>query len=426
MGQTKIGVFADTHVGRCVPMAIGELRRRAYRHAFTEAINIFIEEGVDRVIHAGDLFERRSMTPEDSVFVKEELQRLVNSVKDRYDKDILIFAVRGNHDGVPESNALDYIKHPLARYLRTIGDDLSGEVSEAQVNEDLFLLAVGYHTYISRRFQDLKPIIKKGFAGKSGLKILVVHNFVGGYHQIPLGVPEHNVLTIRDFSDLGADIVIAGHYHTRMEPAEEGGTTLLTPGATEAVDLSDKGPYGVYILEGERSVRFVKIKPLHEIMNIKVDSEQAVRPAKWFIEKALEGIGSYATGLQKRGVEGILRLVLLGLTDEEPHDIEQLIMQGIAEARESIPQLLHVDLVNRVENIKQPVALPILGGGIEFSAEILQPFGDLTQEAMKIVEEVSMVLEERASQRTGLLTDSDRAPFVTRWLNLIERMEGQA
>jgi len=254
---------------------------------------------------------------------------------------------------------------------------------------------------------------------------LVVHNFIEGYHQIPPGVPQHSFLTVKDFEDLEADMVIAGHYHTRKAPADENGTVLLTPGATEAVDLSDEGPYGVYILEGKGSIRFVPIKPLHEIRSIKVPSQEAVKSTKWFIDNALKEATAYASSLRMTGVEGVLRLVLLGLTDEDPYAIEQSLVSELARIREASPELLHVELVNRVENVRQPVVLPILGGGVEFAAEIVKPLGDLAQEATKIVEEVGLTLDEKASQKTGLLTGSDRTPFVTRWVGILEKMEAQ-
>jgi len=422
----KIGVFSDTHVGRCIPIAIGELRRRAYHHAFTEAINIFIEEGTDCVIHAGDLFEKRSMTPEDTVFVKDELQRLVNSIHDKYGKDIPLFIVRGNHDGAPDNNALDYIRHPLATYLRIVGDGILTGEGEIQVNNELCLLGVGYHPYISRRFEALKPTIRESLAGKKGLKLLVVHNFIEGHHPIPPGVPEHNYLTVRDFDDLGLDVVVAGHYHGRIEPLNREGTVFLTPGATEAVDLSDKGPYGVSILEGKDSMRFVPIKPLHDILSVKVDSEQVVRPAGWFVQRASDEANRYASNLQTRNSEGVLRLVLLGLTDEDPYNIDLLLAAELEKTKRAFSRLLYVDLNNRVESARQPVVLPALEGGFEFAGEMLSPFGSSAPEAMRIVEEASTALDEKASQKTGVLTDSDRMPFVGKWIDLIERTVKQA
>ncbi|MGQ9515340.1 MAG: metallophosphoesterase family protein [Thermoproteota archaeon] len=418
--MVKIGVFADTHIGRCVPRAISELRRSAYRHAFVQAINIFLDEGIDYVVHAGDMFEKRSMTPEDSVFVKEEFQRLVDSIRKRYGKDVTIFTIRGNHDGAPSSNALDYIRHPLAEYLKVIGDDIQGDT---QLLEDLCLIGIAYHPYIARIFCDLKPIIKEKFrCGGKKPKILMLHNFVEGYHQIPPGVPRHSLLTIGDLKGIGADIIVAGHYHKRLEPMNENGMVLLTPGATEAVDLSDEGPYGFYILE-KKEFRFVEIKPLHEIRNLRVDSKGSVKPTSWFIERTLRGIRDYALSLQERSVEGVMRIILLGLTDEDQYNMEHRLFQEISKLNERSSKLLYVDLINRVEDVRQPISIPAFGGGVELAAKIIESIGDLAPDAMKIVDEVSIALDERASQKTGLLTGSDRASFVTRWIEIIDKME---
>ncbi len=417
----KIGIFADTHIGRCIPRSISELRRHAYRHAFTQAINVFIDEGVDYVVHAGDLFEKRSMTPEDSVFVKEELQRLVDSALERHGKNVRVFMIRGNHDGAPGSNALDYIRHPLAKYLKVVGDDA---MEDDQNLEDIHLVGIAYHPYVARVFGDLKQTIKGKFRSGGKLKLLMIHNFVEGYHQIPPGVPRHSFLTLGDLEGIGADVIVAGHYHKRVEPMDLNGTTLLTPGATEAVDLSDEGPYGVYIL-GNGNIRFIEIKPLHEIRNIKVDSKGAVKPASWFIDGALLKAKDYALDIQERHAQGVLRIILLGYTDNDPYKIEQSLAQEIQKLRESSPSLLFVDFVNRVEDVRQPASIPAFGGGIEFASRILEPFGSLASEAMKIVDETSIALDERASQKTGLLTSSDRAPFVTRWIEAIEKAEGK-
>ena len=419
--QMKIGVLADTHVGRSIPRAIGWLRRQAYRHAFTQAIDIFIQEGVVCLIHAGDMFEKRSMTPEDSVFVKGELQRLADSISDRYHKEVAVFAVRGNHDGTPENNALDYIKHPLAKYLRIIGDEILQGKAESQTLNDLCLVGVAYHPYISRKFEELKPIIQKNFAQTHRLRVLVVHNFVRGHHHIPPGVPSHNWLDTRDLSELGADVVISGHHHTRKESTGENGTVLLTPGATEAIDLSDEGVYGVYILEGKNSNRFIPIRPLHEIRNIKVDSQGTVKSTGWFADMGSEEARAYSSSVRERNAQGILRLVLLGLSDGDPYRIEQHLTAELTKIKDATPGLLHIELVNRVEDSRLTLTHPTLGKADDFTAEILKPLAETAPEALKLIEEVSMALDEKASQTTGLLTGSDRAEFLPRWIKIFER-----
>ena len=419
----KIGIFADTHLGRKIPLEVSDLRRRAYRHAFTQSINIFIEEGVDCVIHAGDLFEKRSMTSEDSVFVKEEFQRLVSSIEEKYNKDVSIFIVRGNHDGSYDNNALDFVKHPLAKYLNIVGESLAKGVEEFYVDEKIMLTGLPYHPYVSRVFRENKPLIEKTFRARDYFKIFLVHNFIQGHHDIPPGTPPHNCLSVKDFEGLGATIVIAGHFHTRVGPVEENGTVFLTPGATEAVDLSDEGPFGVYVLEPNTKPRFIQIKPLHEIRNSKIDSMEAVKSKEWFIENALRKAKSYHSYLSDKGVDGILRLVISGYLEEgDPSEIDLVLRKELSKLI-GHERLIHVDLVNRVEGIPQKIVFPKMGAGLDYVATILKPLGGSIGEALSLVEEIGMALDEKASPKTGLLTGLDRSRFVKRWLEILEKVK---
>ncbi|MBO3839985.1 MAG: metallophosphoesterase [Thermoproteota archaeon] len=419
----KIGVLADTHVGRRIPIEIGELRRRAYRHAFTQSINIFIEEGVDYVIHAGDLFEKRSMTSEDSVFVKEEFQRLVNSIKEKHGKEVSIFVVRGNHDGSYDNNALDFVKHPLAKYLKVVGESLVRGEEEFYVDGEIMLTGMPYHTYVSRVFKEVRPLIEKLFKTEDYFKIFLVHNFIQGHHDIPPGTPPHNFLSIKDFEGLGVNIVIAGHFHTKAGPLEEKGIIFLTPGATEAVDLSDEGPFGVYILEPGVKPRFVKIRPLHEIRNSKVDSMETVKPKEWYVENVLKEANAYCSYLREKKADGLLRIVISGYLEEgDPSIIDLALREELSELK-SQTGLLYVDLVNRVEELPQKIAFPKMGTGLDYMTTALKPLGENIGEAMSLIEEISMLLEEKASQKTGLLTGLDRSRFVKRWLEIFEKRD---
>lgn len=419
----KIGVFADTHVGRKIPIEISELRRLAYRHAFTQSINIFIEEGVDYVIHAGDLFEKRSMTSEDSVFVKEEFQRLVNSIKEKHGKDVSIFIVRGNHDGSFDNNAIDFVKHPLAKYLKVVGESLMRGEEEFYADGKIMLAGLPYHPYISRVFNNVKPLIGRMFKARGLIKILLLHNFIQGYHDVPPGTPSHNCLNISDFKELNVDIVIAGHYHTKTKPVEEDGIIFLTPGATEAIDLSDEGPFGVYIFETRSKPRFIQIKPLHEIRNSRVDSMKTVKPMEWYVENALREVNVYYSYLKEKQIDGILRIVISGyLEEKDPSTIDFALKKEFSKLVGQTG-LLHVDLVNRVEKDPQKITFPKMGTGLDYVATVLKPLGEYVGEAMNLIEEISIILEEKASQKTGLLTGLDRSRFVKLWLEIFEKVK---
>ncbi|MEM4650184.1 MAG: metallophosphoesterase, partial [Candidatus Bathyarchaeia archaeon] len=154
--MVKIGIFSDTHIGRSVPKAIGELRREAFKKAFTQAINVFIQEKVDYIIHCGDVFERETMNPSDSIFVKNEFQRLIDSLS----KDTKIFVVRGNHDGTPVNNALNYIEHPLAKYFKIIGEKTLENKIEFYEESNFILTGMGYTPYPTYKFKTIQEKIK--------------------------------------------------------------------------------------------------------------------------------------------------------------------------------------------------------------------------------------------------------------------------
>lgn len=422
--MVKIGVFSDTHVGNSTPSNIADLRRQAFRHAFTQAINTFIEEAVDCIIHAGDLFEKKSMTPDDSVFVKKELQRLVDAIRDKTGKGLPIFLLRGNHDGTAEQNTLGYVEHPLAQYLKPFGDKtLLGETESYDVGE-VRIVGVSYHTYIENKFKEIKPIVEKSFADHNGRNILVVHNFIRGYHHIPPGNPGYNTYTLDDFMELPVQIVVAGHYHSKLAPLKTRDKCFLSSCATEAEDLADEGEHGIWILEEDLSPRFVPIKPLYQIRNIEVGKEDATRPQDWFVESAVNQVKSYVNLLQQTSSQGIIRLVLSGRTDTEPFAIEKALEPKLAEIKQAHPHLVHYEPVYNVQDVHQTTMLPATAtSGIEYASEVLKPLGEQQPEATKLVEEIQIALDEKASEKTQQLTPSDRQPFVQRWVAILERTE---
>ncbi len=414
----KIGLIADTHVGRNIPRIVGELRREAYRHAFSKAIDIFVEESVDYVIHAGDLFEKRSMTPNDSMFVKNEFHRLISSIKKNDGKEVRVLVVRGNHDGISDNSALEYVAHPLAEYLTVLGDrTLKGEL-ELFNDGKLSAVAIGYHPYIASKFDDIKKIIKESLSKASSNRFLILHTFIEGYHDLPPGIPKHSILKLSELKDLNVEYIICGHHHAKKGSMKIDGKHLITPGATEAIDLADNGEYGVSILE-DNGHRFIPIDPLQKIQNIKVSSKDAIKSLIWFKEKAEAEIESYALELDSSGKRGILRMLLIGKSEEDPYRLDVELDGFIAKVKDSISNLIHVQVENRVENIKQTFHKP-LGGQDAFLWESMKPLGDLIEKAMPIIEDVEMTLEEKASQRTGLLTKSDRQPFVEKWMETLK------
>jgi len=418
--MVKIGVFSDTHIGRTIPNVVAEYRRKAFRHAFKQALNIFIEEEVEYVIHSGDVFERRSMTPGDTKFVKEELQRLV----DELDGEVKILVVRGNHDGTPENNVLDYVEHPLAKYLKVIGDStLKGKV---EIYEDDRIAAVGfgYTPYPASKIGEVKESIRKRFEKVSAKhKIFIVHAFIEGHQDIPPGVPDHQIIPRRAVKNVGADLIVAGHHHQHTPPTTIDGATILTPGATEAVDLSDETAHGVTIIELEEKLNysFKPLKPLYKIRNAVVDGAGASREPEWYMERGIIAAKEFSEMLKAEGIKGLMRLVLKGVIRGDKFDVEENIDRELGKLRKENPLLLHVVLKNNLREIGTSLSVTETTSRSEFLSEVFKPLGEKRREAaLQLIDEVEFTLEEKASTKTGLLKPSDRRRFVERWIKILE------
>jgi DNA repair exonuclease SbcCD nuclease subunit len=418
--MVKIGVFADTHVGRSIPNVIAEYRRQAFKHAFTQAINIFIEEGVELVIHAGDLFEKRSMTAPDSLFVKEELQRLVDSLGG----GVKILMVRGNHDGTVENSALNYVEHPLAKYLTVLGDGtLRGE---PEIYEDGGLAVIGfsYTPFVSAKLVEVKDAVRERFnSSRAEHKVFLAHMFIEG-QELPPNVPEYQVAKLSVVRELGSNIVIAGHYHKYLPINEKAGLQTLTPGATEAIDLSDDTPHGVCVLRlGQRvDCKFIPVKPLYRIKNEVIDGGGAVQQPEWFIERAAAVAAQFSEQVREEGGQGILRIALRGFLDGNRFDLEAEVEKRVQSIRKENPQILHVEIDNALsEATPAGISVPEHMGREEFLQEVFRSLGvKRMAQALSLAEEVRMALEEKASAQTGLLKESDRKPFVEKWLKILE------
>lgn len=86
---------ADWHVGRAIR---GRSRAEEFRAVLEEVVGIAVEEGVDAVLLAGDVYEHAAPSPEADAMVFETFLRL-------HEAQIPVVAVPGNHDSAARLEA---------------------------------------------------------------------------------------------------------------------------------------------------------------------------------------------------------------------------------------------------------------------------------------------------------------------------------
>ena len=401
----RFAVLADLHIGRSIPLAIAEHRRMAFERALTKAVDAIISVGVDYVFICGDLFERRTLRPHMVEFTQRELFRLVKETEIKHRRSIRILVIRGNHDGRSQSDALDYIKHPLAGYLHVFGDD-----NITYDDDRLHVVGLNYYDQIDVAYERLaKPALRGG----KGTKVLMIHGFVANYNDVP---PGNSSLSLDQLATSGADYVFTGHYHRRCEPRKLNGCGwVLTPGSTEIYDFAEEPEKGFFIIDTEGpEFTWVPIEPLHVMRQMKIGNRRGAEP-KWYEAKAIETLQAFVDELHAQHKQGYIRIKLEGtLSEGWPSDVSE---DRIREAAQD-PLLLWVDVDTLELNLPPSVARPMAEN--TDVAEYFRDFGGFAEEIREVHGRIREALEEEASTKTGLLTATQREQFIVDWVRRFE------
>jgi DNA repair exonuclease SbcCD nuclease subunit len=401
----RFAVLADLHIGRSIPLAIAEHRRTAFEMALTKAVDAMVVAGVDYVFVCGDLFERRTLRPHMVEFTQRELFRLAKETEAKHGRSIRILVVRGNHDGRSQSDALDYIRHPLAGYLHVFGDqDITYK------DDRIHIVGLNYYDQIDRAFEEkARPALKIG----KGIKVLMFHGFVANYNEVP---PGDRSVSLDQLATSGADYVFTGHYHRRCEPRRlNGGGWVVTPGSTEVYDFAEEPEKGFYIVDTEGSrFTWVPIEPLHLMRQVKIGNKRGADP-KWYETKAVETLRIFVDELHAQHKQGYIRIKFEGnLSEGWPSDVSE---DRIKEAAMD-PLLLWVD-VDTLELNLPPIVVRPMAENTDV-AEYFKDFGGFAEEIREVHGRVREALEEEASTKTGLLTATQREQYIVDWVHRFE------
>jgi DNA repair exonuclease SbcCD nuclease subunit len=210
--------IADTHLGyRQYNL---EERERDFYNAFHEAVEKMIDEDVDVVIHAGDLFDE----PRPSIRALVEAKKGIQKLKS---KGIKVVMVPGNHDKLMRKGAM--LPHAIFD-----GVEILSKENPFFVLEDVF---IGGVPYISKSYRDvlLEDIFALDESAKDFKKsVLVLHQGVDKYL-----VHEHELLL--EELPKTFDYYALGHVHRRIEDGFYDGKICYS-GSTEmwrAYEASD-------------------------------------------------------------------------------------------------------------------------------------------------------------------------------------------
>jgi len=236
-----IGHISDTHLGACA----GSDRDRENDHyeVFKEAVDLFIREHVDLVVHSGDILDEPRP-------YGTAMKVLIEGVRRLKEHGIQFLFTLGEHDisNIPST------PHPLILQLEGLGAYIGrGDPYEV---DGVTIIGLHKHKRVERKrlLERLEEIGRRA-PSLAGRKVLVLHQ--GIKEAFGLGAE----LSIPDIP-AGFDYYAMGHIHKRYE-RRLGDGIIAFPGATHWVSVDDPDECGVYLVDlsgSQASVEWVRLQ----------------------------------------------------------------------------------------------------------------------------------------------------------------------
>ena len=205
---------------------LAELVGTASRTVLTRIVDLCINEQVQALLIAGDLYDGAQTSMKTARFLAQEMTRLAEA-------DIPVFMIRGNHD------AMSKITHELV-----LPDSVKVFLGRAETIETTWNgQEVAVHG-ISFRQPHAPDSLLDHFRAPIGgaFNVGLLHTSLGG----AIGHDPYAPCSLNDLRETGFDYWALGHIHTHA--AHSGATTIVMPGIPQGRDIGEAGEKSVTLV----------------------------------------------------------------------------------------------------------------------------------------------------------------------------------
>ncbi|KQT53117.1 serine/threonine protein phosphatase [Aureimonas sp. Leaf454] len=205
---------------------LADLVGDATRSAFTAIVDLCLDERVDALLVAGDLYDGDQTSMKTARFLAGELARLAEA-------GILVFKIRGNHDALSKITRQLVLPQGV-----TIFGERPDVVRIERPGLDLAIHGISFakpHAPDSLLSKFAPPV-------PDAVNIGLLHTSLGGVRGHDVYAP----CTLAELNASGFRYWALGHIHARSE--HRGAATVVMPGIPQGRDINEAGPKSVSLV----------------------------------------------------------------------------------------------------------------------------------------------------------------------------------
>ena len=225
MKKVKILHCSDIHFDtpfKELPKEIGTMRGAELRESFSKIMNRGIDEKVDLVLLAGDLFDNDTIEKSTLTFIKDQMDKLKKH-------NIRVFISAGNHD--PYNKKSFYNMVNLGENVHIFKDEIE-RIEIPELNTVVYGASFKEKYIRESKLKDFTPKEED----KDLVKIMVLHGDLGNNET-----GEYNPLLFKEIEESKMDYIALGHIHKFSGIKRIGNTYYAYSGCPEGRGFDEEG-----------------------------------------------------------------------------------------------------------------------------------------------------------------------------------------
>lgn len=265
----------DSPLGSNFTPEKARIRAAELRAVFARMVDFAVDEQVDAVLIAGDLFDHACVSAHTASFVAEQIRRA---------KDVTFFCLRGNHDGSREV----FNTRTLPENLKTFGTSWTGyDCGEVRI------------TGIEPDPQNWESCFETLALPKERFNIVMLHGQISPR-------PGQDCVPLPQLKNKNIDYLALGHIHSYQEGKLDDRGIFCYSGCPEGRGFDECGEKGFVLLQTDGSRMYSRFVPFasRTIFEIPVDISDA--------ETATQILSEMKQTAANIGGENLVRFVLTG------------------------------------------------------------------------------------------------------------------